>query len=53
MVINIQFPQMVEAGIHPQACRFLKLHHHHHHPIHSSYGKSIIMERKNNAADKR
>ena len=30
-------------GIHPQACRFLRLHHHHH--MHSSYEKSIIIER--------
>jgi putative transposase len=28
-----------------QACKFLRLHHHHHHQIHSSYEKSIIMER--------
>jgi putative transposase len=30
------------TGYPSQACRFLRLHH---HPIHSSYGKSIIIER--------
>jgi putative transposase len=28
-------------GIHPQACKFLKLEHH----LHSSFEKSIIIER--------
>ncbi|MGB8025486.1 MAG: hypothetical protein WCF06_14365 [Nitrososphaeraceae archaeon] len=34
-------------GIHPQACRFLRLHHHHHHHhLHSYYAKNIIIEKE-------
>jgi len=38
----IHFLQMVELGIYPQACNFLKITHHH---LHSAYEKSIIIER--------
>jgi hypothetical protein len=37
-MVNIQFLQMKVLGIHPQACRFLRLPHH----IHSTFEKSII-----------
>jgi hypothetical protein len=39
---SIYFLQMVELGIYPQACNFLKITHHH---LHSAYEKSIIIER--------
>ena len=35
------FLQMVELGIYPQACNFMKMTHH----LHSVYEKSIIIER--------
>jgi hypothetical protein len=38
---SIHFLQMVEPGIYPQACNFLKITHH----LHSAYEKSIIIER--------
>jgi hypothetical protein len=35
------FLQMVELGIYPQACNFLKITHH----LHTAYEKCIIIER--------
>ena len=45
---DIQFQQMVEPGILPRACKFLKLDHY----INSSYEKSIVERTKQYIKDR-
>jgi hypothetical protein len=46
LVANVQYQQTAEHGIHRPVNQFLDVeHHHHHHHIHSSFEKSIIIER--------